>query len=76
MSTSAHVPYVLLKEAEAAQWLALEVTTLRRWRTVGLGPRFIRLSAVAVRYHPDDLTAFIEAGRRSSTREPCAATEL
>ncbi len=58
----------LLKEAEAAAILNVEVATLRRWRWAGKGPRFLKLGA-AVRYDPADLSAFIEAGRRNSTSD-------
>lgn len=59
----------LVNETEAARILNLKVTTLRRWRWAGHGPRFIKVGA-AVRYDLADLTAFIEAGRRSSTSDP------
>ncbi len=59
----------LVNETEAARILKLQVTTLRRWRWAGKGPRFLKLGA-AVRYDPADLTAFIEAGRRNSTSDP------
>ena len=59
----------LLNETEAARILAMRVTTLRRWRWAGKGPRFVKIGA-AVRYDPADLTAFIEAGRRTSTSDP------
>ena len=59
----------LLNETEAARILAMQVTTLRRWRWAGRGPRFIKVGA-AVRYDPADLSAFIEAGRRTSTSDP------
>ena len=59
----------LMTETEAARLLGLKVATLRRWRWGGCGPRFIKIGA-AVRYDPTDLTAFIEAGRRTSTSDP------
>lgn len=58
----------LVDEAEAGRILGLSVKTLRRWRWAGQGPRFVKLGS-AVRYHPADLEAFIEAGRRSSTSD-------
>ena len=67
-----HTPSVvrsrLLKEAEAAAILNIEVPTLRRWRWAGKPPRFIKIGA-AVRYDMADLEAFIEAGRRNSTSD-------
>lgn len=60
----------LLTEHQAAQTLGnLSVKTLQRWRWAGRGPRFIKIGA-AVRYDPDDIAAFIEAGRRNSTSDP------
>ncbi len=56
----------LVNETEAASILKLKVTTLRRWRWAGKGPRFVKIGA-AVRYDLADLTATIEAGRRNST---------
>ncbi len=54
----------LVNETEAARILKLQVTTLRRWRWAGKGPRFVKIGA-AVRYDLADLTATIEAGRRN-----------
>ncbi len=58
----------LLKEGEAAQALAMEVATLRRWRWAGRGPRFLKIGG-AVRYAQSDIAEFIEAGRRTSTSD-------
>ncbi|MCH8238996.1 MAG: helix-turn-helix domain-containing protein [Proteobacteria bacterium] len=58
----------LLTELEAAALLSVKPTTLRRWRWAGHPPRFIKIGA-AVRYDPEDLQNFIEAGRRSSTSD-------
>jgi hypothetical protein len=64
----------LLKELEAAERLSIEVSTLRRWRWSGKGPRFLKIGG-AVRYELADLCAFIEASRRSSTSDlPNVAT--
>ena len=63
------MPEVLIKESEAAERFGLQVSTLRRWRWAGCGPRFVKIGA-AVRYDPADLDAFIEAGRRRSTSDP------
>ena len=62
----------LLTEKDAASMLGLASVTLRRWRWAGQGPRFRKIGG-AVRYHPDDLTAFIEAAGRNSTSQSAEA---
>ncbi len=68
MPKSIDLPNALLKEAEAASILSVEVATLRRWRWAGCGPAFLKIGG-AVRYDPADLAAFIAAGRRTSTSD-------
>jgi excisionase family DNA binding protein len=58
----------LLTEREVAALLSVKVPTLRRWRWAGKGPAFRKIGA-AVRYHPADLEAFVEASRRQSTAD-------
>lgn len=58
----------LLTEKDVAAILSVQVATLRRWRWSGQGPTFRKIGA-CVRYHPADVEAFIEAGRRQSTSE-------
>ena len=64
----------LLNEHEVASRLGLSVKTLRRWRWAGQGPAFHEIGT-AVRYDPAEITAFVEAGRRTSTSDtgPVAA---
>ncbi len=64
----------LLHEAEAAKILSIKVSTLRRWRWSGEGPRFLKIGA-AVRYDPQELKAYLAKRVRSSTSDPgdCAA---
>jgi hypothetical protein len=54
-----------LTESVAAGRLGLKVSTLRAWRVQGRGPAYVRLGR-AVRYLPDDLTAFLRANRHGS----------
>ena len=58
----------LLTERDVAEILAIEPTTLRRWRWSGIGPRFRKIGA-AVRYHPADIDAFVDAATRASTSQ-------
>jgi predicted DNA-binding transcriptional regulator AlpA len=64
----------LLDEQEAAQFLRLAPMTLRRWRSIGRGPRFIKLGAShqsAVRYRMSDLTDWIESRVRDTEEAAC-----
>ena len=54
----------LIDEYEAAGRLGIAVATLRRWRWARQGPAWVKVGA-AVRYAPEDLSAFITAGRQS-----------
>ena len=58
----------LLNEHEAAEALGLKVATLRRWRWAGRGPPFFKIGN-AVRYAAEDIDAFIQAARRTSTSD-------
>ena len=69
MSENIYPQLKLLKENEAAEHLALEIATLRRWRWAGKGPRFLKIGG-AVRYDVADLELFINASRRVSTSDP------
>ena len=48
----------LLNEYQVAETLAVSVATVRRWRTFGQGPKFLKLGA-SVRYRPEDLQAWL-----------------
>ena len=68
MTTNTQNSAQLLTEIEVAKLLSIRPTTLRRWRWLGRGPSFVKVGA-AVRYDPNDVSAFIEAGRRTSTSD-------
>lgn len=59
----------LLDETEASKILSIKVSTLRRWRWKGEGPRFHKIGA-AVRYDPQTLQAYIDDRERTSTSDP------
>jgi hypothetical protein len=48
----------------AASYLRREPGTLRGWRSKGEGPRFYMINNLFVRYHLDDLDAYVRGGRR------------
>jgi hypothetical protein len=63
----------LLTPEEAGAQLGLTPGALAQLRYIGGGPRFIKLTAKAVRYRQSDLDAWIAERSHSSTREYGAA---
>ena len=51
-------PSYLLNEHQVAKQLNLSVATIRRWRLLRQGPKWLKLGS-AVRYRPDDLQAYL-----------------
>ena len=50
----------LLNEHEIARVTGLSVASVRRWRLLRQGPKYIKIGA-AVRYRPDDISAWLES---------------
>ena len=57
----------ILRQRDAARYLALAESTLEKLRLTGDGPRFILLSARAIGYDIADLDAWLESRKHSST---------
>ena len=57
----------LLTPHQAAERLGVKAQVLERWRGIGGGPVFVKLSSKSVRYRQEDLDAFVEMNRRHST---------
>ncbi len=49
----------LFNERDAADYLGVKPGTMRTWRWLGIGPKFVRLSGRAIRYDGRDLAAFV-----------------
>lgn len=62
----------LLSQAEAAPRVGVKPKTLANWRTLGIGPKFIRAGR-RVAYDPADIEAWKADRRVGSTSEPVAA---
>jgi len=60
----------LLTEVDAAEYLSLTRRALQAWRYQGRGPKYVKISARAVRYRPEDLESWVETRLRSSTSDP------
>ena len=58
----------LLDETSVAKQLHCETKTLQAWRCRGGGPPFVRVGRL-VRYAPEDVKAWIESRRVSSTSQ-------
>ena len=50
----------LLNEHDVARITSLSVATVRRWRLLNRGPKYIKIGA-AVRYRSEDLTAWLQS---------------
>jgi predicted DNA-binding transcriptional regulator AlpA len=48
----------LLNERELATTCGISVLTLRKWRSLRRGPRFLKIGSL-VRYRPEDVNAWI-----------------
>src|SRR5258706_6447060 len=60
----------VLRTPQAAEYLGVATATLEKQRIKGGGPRFIKIGPKLVGYTIEDLDAYIEAGRRTSTSDP------
>jgi predicted DNA-binding transcriptional regulator AlpA len=67
----------LLDEHQVAETLSVSVASLRRWRLLRRGPRFLKLST-AVRYRHEDLKAWLDSrpvgGEQEQTRSEIEAS--
>jgi excisionase family DNA binding protein len=57
-STPSFQPSSYLTEAQAARYLNVSLSTMRRWRREGQGPRHFRVGDI-LRYHISDLDRFV-----------------
>ncbi len=62
----------LLNEHEVARITGLSVASVRRWRLLRTGPKYLKIGA-AVRYKPDDITAWLESRPSGGGHEPAEA---
>ncbi len=55
-----YIGVALLNEHDVARVCGMSLASVRRWRLIGEGPKYIKIGA-AVRYQPEDLTQWIES---------------
>ena len=60
MATANNTLETLLNEHDVARITGLSVASARRWRLLRQGPKYLKIGA-AVRYRPEDITAWLEA---------------
>lgn len=65
-----HPARILITEDEAAKLLGFTCRFLQERRFRGGGPRYVKVSARAVRYRPEDLAAWAAERLRTSTSDP------
>ena len=46
-------------DVEVARYLGVSVSTVRKWRLIGGGPRWIRVGRSSIRYPIADLEAYV-----------------
>lgn len=51
----------LLTTNQAAEILALRSATLKKWRVLGIGPKYVRVGPRTIRYRWVDLKNFIDS---------------
>jgi predicted DNA-binding transcriptional regulator AlpA len=61
----------LLNENDVARMTGLSVASVRRWRLLRQGPRYVKIGA-AVRYRPEDLAAWLESCPTGGGQETAA----
>ncbi|MFC1544602.1 helix-turn-helix transcriptional regulator [Gemmatimonadota bacterium] len=49
----------LFDEREVSQLLRLSVQTLRNWRCIGRGPKYLKINGYTVRYRAVDIQNFL-----------------
>jgi predicted DNA-binding transcriptional regulator AlpA len=57
-----------LNEAEVAEMLHVSIATLRRWRVLSRGPKFVKFGA-AVRYEFSSVTAWVASRPTGGSRD-------
>jgi excisionase family DNA binding protein len=59
----------LFNEHQVAEMLSVSVSTVRRWRLLRQGPRFLKLGS-AVRYRREDMDAWLASRPTGGTDSP------
>jgi len=60
MATASNTLETLLNEHDVARITGLSVASVRRWRLLRQGPKYLKIGA-AVRYRPEDVSAWLQS---------------
>jgi predicted DNA-binding transcriptional regulator AlpA len=60
MTTVNNTLETLLNEHDVARISGMSVASVRRWRVLRQGPKYLKIGA-AVRYKPEDISAWLES---------------
>ena len=60
MATENNILNTLLNEHDVARVTGLSVSSVRRWRLLRQGPKYLKIGA-AVRYKAEDVSAWLES---------------
>jgi predicted DNA-binding transcriptional regulator AlpA len=60
MATANSTLETLLNEHDVARITGLSVASVRRWRLLRQGPKYLKIGA-SVRYKPEDISAWLES---------------
>lgn len=60
MEATCNLPQELLTERDVARFTGMSVASVRRWRLLRQGPKYIKIFA-SVRYRPEDISAWLES---------------
>jgi predicted DNA-binding transcriptional regulator AlpA len=61
----------MITEQQLAEILRIGISTIRRWRSTGMGPTHIRMGSGrgSIRYRMEDVDDFIEKNSRSKANQ-------
>jgi predicted DNA-binding transcriptional regulator AlpA len=68
MATGNNAIETLVNEQDVARITGLSVASVRRWRLLRMGPKYLKIGA-SVRYKPEDVSAWLESRPTGGGRE-------
>jgi len=69
MATASDSIETLLNEYDVARITGLSVASVRRWRLLRQGPRYLKIGS-AVRYKPEDISAWLASRPTGGEQQP------